>query len=180
MQKFGQTGVDFKELLKDSDQELERVLGLIKPVVVDDSDPRKVHFNNLSGYFSKELNRTGVTLLLLWEEYIKEYPSGFQYSRFCELIACPVNVAILPFSGYGYVEALPDAKLPQVVKALNHTIEYFGGVPLTVKSDNMRQWVSRSCKYEPVFTDMFEQWANHNNIALLAARPYKQKDKPSK
>ncbi|RAJ29631.1 Mu transposase domain-containing protein [Pedobacter cryoconitis] len=26
---------------------------------------------------------------------------------------------------------------------------------------------------------MLEQWANHNNIALLAARPYKPKDKPS-
>jgi hypothetical protein len=43
----------------------------------------------------------------------------------------------------------------------------------------MRQWVSKSCKYEPIFTDMLEQWANHNNIALLAARPYKPKDKPS-
>jgi transposase len=43
----------------------------------------------------------------------------------------------------------------------------------------MRQWVSKSCKYEPVFTEMLEQWANHNNIALLAARPYKPKDKPS-
>jgi transposase len=218
--KFTQTGIDFKELLKRSDLELEQILGLLKPVVSEDIDPRKVHFNNLISYFSKELNRTGVTRLLLWEEYIKEYPEGFQYSRFCELlqdqekvnnavmhfahtpakllevdfagdmlhyvdtstgelIACPVYVAILPFSGYGYVEALPDAKLPQVVKALNHTIEYFGGVPLTVKSDNMRQWVSKSCKYEPVFTDMLEQWANHNNIALLAARPYKPKDKPS-
>jgi transposase len=218
--KFTQTGVDLKELLKRSDQELEHILGLLKPAITEDTDPRKVHFNNLSGYFSKELNRTGVTRLLLWEEYIKEYPGGFQYSRFCELlqdlekvnnavmhfvhtpakllevdfagdmlhyvdtstgelIACPVYVTVLPFSGYGYVEALPDAKLPQVVKSLNHTIEYFGGVPLTVKSDNMRQWVSKSCKYEPVFTYMLEQWANHNNIALLAARPYKLKDKPS-
>jgi hypothetical protein len=80
---------------------------------------------------------------------MKEYPSGFKYSRFCELqdqmklnnavmhfvhypgkllevdfagnvlhyvdpttgelIACPVYVAVVPFSGYGYVEGLPDA-----------------------------------------------------------------------
>ena len=218
--KFLQTGVDFTELLKRSDQQLEQVLGLIKPVLLEDTDPRKVHFNSLIEYFNKELSRTGVTRLLLWEEYIKEYPTGFQYSRFCELlqdqmklnnavmhfvhypakllevdfagdmlhyvdpstgelIACPVYVAVLPFSGYGYVEALPDAKLPQVVKALNHTLDYLGGVPLSVKSDNMRQWVSKSCKYEPAFTDMLETWANHNNIALLAARPYKPKDKPS-
>ncbi|WP_432710412.1 IS21 family transposase [Pedobacter sp.] len=220
LQKFQQTGQELTELLKLPDERLEQILGLHKPSVPQDADPRKAHFISQIMYFNKELSRTGVTRLLLWEEYIKEYPSGFQYSRFCdllqdhmklnnavmhfvhtpakllevdfagdvlhyvdpstgELIACPVYVAVLPFSGYGYVEALPDAKLPQVVKALNHTINYFGGVPLTVKSDNMRQWVSKSCKYEPVFTDMLEQWANHNNIALLAARPYKPKDKPS-
>lgn len=218
--KFLRTGVDLSELLKRSDEQLEQLIGLKKPVVPEDVDPRKVHFDSLVEYFNKELGRTGVTRLLLWEEYIKEYPCGFQYSRFCELlqdhirlnnavmhfvhqpakllevdfagdmlhyvdaatgelIACPVYVAVLPFSGYGYVEALPDAKLPQVVKALNHTLDYLGGVPLSVKSDNMRQWVSKSCKYEPVFTDMLETWANHNNIALLAARPYKPKDKPS-
>ena len=218
--KFLQTGVDFSELLKRSDQQLEQILGLIKPLVLEDIDPRKVHFNSLTEYFNKELSRTGVTRLLLWEEYINEYPTGFQYSRFCELlqdqmklnhavmhflhypakllevdfagdvlhyvdpstgelIACPVYVAVLPFSGYGYVEALPDAKLPQVVKALNNTLDYLGGVPLSVKSDNMRQWVSKSCKYEPTFTDMLENWANHNHIALLAARPYKPKDKAS-
>jgi transposase len=117
-----------------------------------------------------------VTRLLLWEEYINDYPEGFQYSRFCELlqehqklnsavmhfehqpgkmlqvdfagaplhyvdlatgelVACPVFVAVLPFSGYGYVEALPNAKLPQVVNALNHALAHLGGVPLGVKSD---------------------------------------------
>jgi len=220
LSKYHQSGLCFSDLIKQSDQQLEHLLGLIRTAVPEDTDPRKVHFNSLVEYFGKELSRTGVTRLLLWEEYIREYPSGFQYSRFCELlqdqmklsnavmhfvhypgkllevdfagdllhyvdpstgelIACPVYVAVLPFSGYGYVEALPDAKLPQVVKALNHTLDYFGGVPLSVKSDNMRQWVSKSCKYEPAFTDMLESWANHNNIALLAARPYKPKDKPS-
>jgi transposase len=220
LQKFQQTGQSLSELLKLSDAQLEQILGLIKPAVTVDADPRKIHFSNLIDYFNMELKRTGVTRLLLWEEYIKEYPEGFQYSRFCdllqdhikinnavmhfvhypaklmevdfagdmlhyvdpssgELIACPVFVAILPFSGYGYVEALPNAKLSQVVQALNNAIAYYGGVPQTIKSDNMKQWVSKSCRYEPVFTDMLEQWANHNHIALLATRPYKPKDKAS-
>ena len=164
------------------------------------------------------MKRTGVTRLLLWEEYIRENPTGLQYSRFCkllqdhirvtkavmhfehqparmmqvdfagdqlyyvdpstgELVGCPVLVFVLPFSGYGYVEALPNMKLVQVVKALNNALDYFGGVPLGAKSDNMKQWVSRSSRYEPVFTDMLEQWANHNHIALYASRPYKPKDK---
>jgi transposase len=218
--KFLGTGLSFSSLLKQSDQELEQLLGLAKPALQEPSDPRAQHFNSLVSYFNKELSRIGVTRLLLWEEYIREYPEGFQYSRFCELlqdqmklnqavmhfvhhpaklleidfagdplhyvdrpsgelIACPVYVAVLPFSGYSYVEALPETKLPQVVKALNHTLDYLQGVPLSVKSDNMRQWVVKSCKYEPAFTDMLEAWANHNNIALLASRPYKPKDKPA-
>ncbi|CAG5074814.1 IS21 family transposase ISPpu7 [Dyadobacter sp. CECT 9623] len=217
-QKFLQTGLGFQELLLVKDQQLEYLINQEKADVPEDTDPRKVHFYGQVDYFAHELKRTGVTRLLLWEEYIKENPGGLQYSRFCkllqdhlkiaqasmhfehhpgkvmqvdfageqlyyvdtssgELIACPVFVAVLPFSGYGYVEALPNMKLAQVVKALNNALAYFGGVPLGAKSDNMKQWVSRSSRYEPAFTDMLEQWANHNHIALYAARPHKPKDK---
>ncbi len=34
-------------------------------------------------YFTTELKRTGVTLYLLWKEYIEEYPMGYSYSQFC-------------------------------------------------------------------------------------------------
>lgn len=33
----------------------------------------------------RELRRRGVTLMLLWQEYIAEQPDGYRYSRFCEL-----------------------------------------------------------------------------------------------
>ena len=32
----------------------------------------------------RELRRTGVTLQLLWHEYIEDHPHGYRYSRFCE------------------------------------------------------------------------------------------------
>ena len=32
-----------------------------------------------------ELKRKGVTLMLLWEEYLAEHPQGYRYSHFCEL-----------------------------------------------------------------------------------------------
>jgi len=32
----------------------------------------------------RELRRKGVTLRLLWQEYRRDYPDGYQYSRFCE------------------------------------------------------------------------------------------------
>lgn len=31
-----------------------------------------------------ELSRKGVTLLLLWEEYLRDHPDGYSYSQFCE------------------------------------------------------------------------------------------------
>jgi transposase len=36
-------------------------------------------------YLHKELQRKGVTLLLLWGEYREAHPEGYGYSRFCDL-----------------------------------------------------------------------------------------------
>jgi transposase len=95
-----------------------------------------------------------------------------------ELTGHPVLVCVLPFSGYSYVEALPNASLPQLVKALNNCLAFIGGAPMSMLSDNMRQVVTRSCRYEPLFTDMIQAWAHHNNIHLKATRVRKPRDKP--
>lgn len=34
-------------------------------------------------HFTRELKQTGVTLQLLWEEYIRENPDGLKYTQFC-------------------------------------------------------------------------------------------------
>jgi transposase len=182
------------------------------------ADPRRQDFSERTALFSDDLKRTGVTRLLLWEEYRKGAPGGYEYSQFCELlsreqklnnaamhfeyvpgdmllvdfagdllsyvdqssgevITCPVLVCVLPFSGYSYAIALANATLPQVVKGLNQCLAFFGGVPMNFKSDNMRQIVQKSCRYEPVFTEMIQQWALHNSLTLLAARVRKPKDK---
>jgi hypothetical protein len=73
--------------------------------------------------------------------------------------------------------ALPDATIPQVIKALNSCLQYFGGVPLVLKTDNMKQVVTKSCRYEPRFNEVLQQWSLHNNITLLATRVAKPKDK---
>lgn len=35
------------------------------------------------GYAQRELNRTGVTRQLLWQEYINQHPDGYVYSHYC-------------------------------------------------------------------------------------------------
>jgi transposase len=96
-----------------------------------------------------------------------------------EVIRCPVFVAVLPYSGYSFAVALPNATQPNVIKALNLCLLYFGGVPQSIKCDNMKTAVSKSCRYEPLFTDTLLGWALHNNTGLRAARVRKPKDKAS-
>ena len=36
-----------------------------------------------------------------------------------EVISCPVFVGVLPYSGYSFAVALPNATQPNVIKALN-------------------------------------------------------------
>ena len=100
-QKFLDTGKTFLELLKHPDSEIEALLGLNKSSTPTVSDPRRIHFDSLLAYFDKELkDKVGVTRFLLWEEYIKEYPAGFHYSRFCELLQefKKVNSAVMYFT----------------------------------------------------------------------------------
>ena len=94
-----------------------------------------------------------------------------------EVIFCPVLVAVLPFSKYTFVMALIDASIPQVIKVLNACLVYFGGVPLSFKTDNMKQVVIKSCRYEPLFSEALQQWSLHYNITLLATRVGRPKDK---
>jgi transposase len=94
-----------------------------------------------------------------------------------EIILCPVLVCVLPYSKYTFAVALPNATIPQVIKGLNACLSYFGGVPLSLKTDNLRQVVTKSCRYEPVFTEAMQQWSLHYNIPLLATRVPRPKDK---
>jgi len=96
-----------------------------------------------------------------------------------EIISCPVLVCVLPSSGYSYVEALQSACQEHLFPALGRCMSYFGGVPQNVLSDNMRQYVHKSNRYEPAFSEVCEQWAVYYNTTLSAARVSKPKDKPS-
>jgi transposase len=96
-----------------------------------------------------------------------------------EISKCPVLVCVLPFSKYTYVEALPSAKQEHVFNALSRCMEYFGGVPRNILSDNMKQYIKKNEKYEFKFSEVVDQWAAHYNTNLEATRPRKPKDKPT-
>lgn len=217
--RLKQSSLSFEALRQLSDAALAAIVyAQAVEVSTADNNSCRQEFNARLGYFLTELKRTGVTRLLLWEEYCRESVTHYQYTQFCillrqekknaeatmnlvhspavtvmidfagdkmsyvdrstgELRACPVLVAVLPYSKYTFVMALPDATIPQVIKALNFCLQYFGGVPFHLLTDNMKQLVTKSCRYEPVFSEAIRQWALHYNITLLATRVGKPRDK---
>ena len=96
-----------------------------------------------------------------------------------EVIECPVLVCVLPASGYTYVEALASARSDDLFIGLNHCLEYFGGAPRNVLSDNMRQYVVKNSRYEYTFTELAVQWSAHYQTNLEATRINRPRDKAS-
>ena len=47
---------------------------------------KQVDLQGQMEYFALELKRTGVTRLLLWKQYLRQYPQGFGYSQFCKYL----------------------------------------------------------------------------------------------
>lgn len=96
-----------------------------------------------------------------------------------EIIPCPVLVCSLPYSSLAYIEPLASTQLEHLVGSLNRAVNYLGGVTNWILTDNMRQIVTRPCRYEPTFTELSEQWAVHYNTFFKATRVGKPKDKPT-
>jgi len=94
-------------------------------------------------------------------------------------IKTPVVVlcCTLPFSSLSFVMALLKSTQEHFYFGLSKCLEYFRGIPETVKSDNMRQWVTRSNRYEPTFNEATMQWGLYYKTELIAARPVHPKDK---
>lgn len=169
---------------------------------------------------SRELHKTGVTKLLLWEEYTKEQPEGYSYTQFSlylrrflqqqnavmhldhspgevlmvdfagdvlrwvdtqsgEEHLCQVLVCTMPLSSMTYVEALSSQKQSDFLSGIANALTYFGGVPQSIRCDNLRSAVVKSCRYEPVFTEAFELFCSHYQTSAAATRVAKPRDKAS-
>ncbi|MBW6464850.1 MAG: IS21 family transposase [Firmicutes bacterium] len=215
--RIRESGKSYQELLALDDATLSFLLSM-SSVHEAVPDERFSSLEPLLPGYAKELKRTGVTKLLLWEEYRTDYSEGYGYTQFKhylnryikgkkysyhhvhipgqemqvdfagdylyitdkgtgEQIACPVLVCTLPYSGQTFAIGLRDARQESFYYGLNKSLEYFGGVTESVKSDNMRQWVKRADRYEPTFNDATVQWAIHYQTNLIATRPGKPTDK---
>ena len=73
--------LDYEELMKKSDAELEDLFSNYKPTIVSSKLKTLYEF---FPYVERELKKTGITKLSMWDEYIKEHPDGLKSTQFCE------------------------------------------------------------------------------------------------
>jgi len=77
---FKDSGFTFEEVDALNDKELEDLFGKSKESPISS---RMEVMLRCFPHVDKELKRTGVNRHMLWQQYLKEFPDGYQYSQFC-------------------------------------------------------------------------------------------------
>lgn len=88
-----------------------------------------------------------------------------------------VFVAILPNSQYTYVEACMSQKREELISCMGNALNFYGGVPKAIVSDNLKSAVTRASKYEPEINRTFKDFARHYNCVINPTRSYSPQDK---
>ena len=88
-----------------------------------------------------------------------------------------IMVAILGASQLTYAEATESQKKEDWIKANEHALRYYGGVPQAIVPDCLKSAVERADKYEPDINPEYADFARHHNTVILPARPHSPKDK---
>lgn len=94
-----------------------------------------------------------------------------------EVRQAQIFVAVLGASNYTYAEATWSQALPDWLQSHARAFAFFGGVPQVLVPDNLKSGVSRACRYDPELNPSYQQLAEHYQVAIVPARPYKPKDK---
>ncbi len=94
-----------------------------------------------------------------------------------ELKSVEVFVSILPCSQYTYVEACWSQKREDLIGCIGNALNYYGGVPKAIVSDNLKSAVTRASKYEPQINKSLKEFARHYNCSVNPTRTYAPQDK---
>ena len=86
-------------------------------------------------------------------------------------------VSVLGASSYLYAEAVRSQRLEHWVAAHVKALEFYGGCPAILVSDNLASGVTRAHRYEPDVNATYQDMAAHYGVAVIPARPYKARDK---
>jgi len=94
-----------------------------------------------------------------------------------EIHKAQIFVATLGASNYTFAEATLSQDLPSWIQSHIHAFEFFQGVTEILTPDNLKDAVSRPCRYEPDLNVTYREMAEHYNTVIIPARVGKARDK---
>jgi len=94
-----------------------------------------------------------------------------------EIITCQVFLAVFPFSGYSYVEAIPSQKQEDFIECKARALEFFGGVSTIIRPDNLKSAVEKPHRYAPKINELLTQLEVYYQCAIDPTRVAKPRDK---
>lgn len=86
-------------------------------------------------------------------------------------------VAAMGASSYVYCQARPSESLPDWIGSHVDMFAHLAGVPALIVCDNLKAAVTNPDRYEPGINRSYQDMASHYGASVLAARPYKPRDK---
>jgi transposase len=88
-----------------------------------------------------------------------------------------IFVAVLGASSYTFAEATWNQDLPSWIGSHVRALDYFQGSPAVIVPDNLKNAITRPCRYEPDLNPTYQEMAAHYGIAVIPARVRKPRDK---
>jgi len=94
-----------------------------------------------------------------------------------EIIDAFIFVAVLPYSGYSYVEAFINREQEAWISAHVNAYNFFGGATRILVPDNLKTGVIKHTKSEIILNRSYQEMAEHYGTAIIPARVKAPKDK---
>jgi transposase len=94
-----------------------------------------------------------------------------------EVAKAELFVAVLGASSFTWAEATWTQTLPDWLGSHARAYAFFGGVPATTVSDNLKSGITKACFYEPAVNRSYAEMAAHYETTIVPARPMKPRDK---
>ena len=88
-----------------------------------------------------------------------------------------IFVAVLPYSGYTYVEAFFSQDQQAWIQGHVNAFGYFGGVTRILVPDNLKTGIIKHGRHETVVNRAYQEMAEHYRTAVLPARVRAPRDK---
>jgi transposase len=86
-------------------------------------------------------------------------------------------IAALGASKLIYARAVMTQQKHDFIGAQVSALQYIGGVPKAIVPDCLKSAITKGHRYEPDINPEYQDFASHYGTTILAARPYKPRDK---